>query len=87
MPTSAGPWRAKRGSLSHFLTFIVAKYQKLKEGPIGKKNSEKSLTMPKKLKGGPFGLDWYGMLRGKAGKTFLVQFARPNDSIWDHKIS
>ena len=36
-----------------------------------KKNSrKKSLTMPKKLKGGPFGLARYGMLRGKTGKTF-----------------
>ena len=33
--------------------------------------------MPKKLKGGPFSLSRYGMLHGKRGKTFLVQFARP----------
>ena len=26
------------------------------------------------------------MLRGKTGKTFSVQFARPNDSIWDYII-
>ena len=37
--------------------------------------------MPKKLKGGPFGLARYGMLRGKTGKTILVQFARPNGAI------
>ena len=36
----------------------------------------------KKLKGGPFGLARYGMLSGKTGKTFLVQFARPNSAIW-----
>ena len=42
--------------------------------------------MPKKTKGGPFSLSRYGMLRGKRGKTLLVQFARPNDSIWDHKF-
>ena len=36
----------------------------------------------KKLKGGPFGFARYGMLRGKTGKTFLVQFARPNGAIW-----
>ena len=42
--------------------------------------SEKSLTVPKILKGGPFGLARYGMLRGKTGKTFLVQFARPNSA-------
>ena len=28
------------------------------------------------MKGGLFGLSRYGMLRGKSGKTFLVQFAR-----------
>ena len=33
-------------------------------------------------RGGPFGLARYGMLRGKTGKTFLVQFARPNGAIW-----
>ena len=33
------------------------------------------------MKGGPFGLARYGMLRGKTGKTFLVQFARPNGAI------
>ena len=38
--------------------------------------------MPKKLKRGPFSLSRYGIL---GGKTFLVQFAMPNDSIWDHK--
>ena len=33
------------------------------------------------MKGGPFGLARYGILRGKTGKTFLVQFARPNSAI------
>ena len=33
------------------------------------------------MKGGPFGLARYGMLRGKTGKPFLVQFARPNGAI------
>ena len=37
--------------------------------------------MPKKNQRGPFGLARYGMLRGKTGKTFLVQFARPNGAI------
>ena len=49
---------AKRGTLSHFLTSIVAKNQKI-EGwkKIGEKQfSEKILTMPKNLKGGPFGI-------------------------------
>ena len=60
-----------------------------------KKILEKSLSMPKKteredhfvakhqkIEGGPFGLARYGMLRGKTGKTFLVQFARPNGAFW-----
>ena len=41
---------------------------------------KKSLAVPKKMKGGVFGLARYGMLRGKTGKTFLVQFARPNSA-------
>ena len=53
-----------------------AKQQKLKGGSFGEKCfSKKSLAVPKKMKGGPFGLARYGMLRGKAGKTFLVKFA------------
>ena len=55
-------------------------------GPFYEFFLEKSLTMPKKLKGGPFGLARYGMLRGKTGKTFLVQFARPNGAIWCNNI-
>ena len=39
------------GTFSHFLTSIIAKHQKLK-GPIGEKITQKSLTMPEKLKGG-----------------------------------
>ena len=46
-----------------------------------------SLTMPEKLKGGPFSVSRYGMLRGKRGKTILVQFATPNGLISDHKFS
>ena len=58
----------------------VAKIQKNKGGKY--LFSEKNLTTPKKkLKGGPFGVARYGMLRGKTGKTFLVQFARPNGAI------
>ena len=50
--------------------------------PLGKKLYRKeSLAVPKKIEGGPFGLARYGMLRGKTGKTFLVQFARPNGAI------
>ena len=39
----------------------------------------------KKLKGA-FSLARYCMLRVKEGKTFLVQFPRPNGSIGHHKI-
>ena len=87
--------QTKGGTLSHFLTSIVAKHQ-LKWDPLVKKQfPKKSLTMPKTLKGrpfgekfvfrkkfqkaertdrGPFSISRYGMLRGKTGKTFLVQF-------------
>ena len=56
-------------------------------GPFEEKNSEKkfrkkmSRSAEKKLKGGLFGIARYGMLRGKSGKTILVQFARPNGAI------
>ena len=57
----------------------VAKQQKNWRGPLGKIFFPKKKSQcRKKLKGGPFGLARYGMLRGKTGKTFLVQFARPN---------
>ena len=47
-----------------------------------RKKSEKNVSQcRKKLKGGLFGLARYDMLRGKTGKTILVQFARPNGAI------
>ena len=50
---------------------------------LGKKIPEKkSRSAKKNWKGGPFGLPGYGMVRGKTGKTVLVQFARPNSAIW-----
>ena len=55
--------------------------KKMQGNPLGKKFRKKCLAVPKKLKGGPFGVARYGMLRGKTGKTFLVQFARPNGAI------
>ena len=65
----------------------VAKQQKIEGGPFGeKKIPEKFSQCRKKLEGGPFGLAGYGMLRGKTGKTFLVQFARPNSAIWCNNI-
>ena len=45
---------------------------------MGKKFPKKSRSAEK---GGPFGLARYGMLRGKTGRTFLVQFARPNGAM------
>ena len=53
----------------------------------GKKNPKKmSRNAEKNWKGGLFGLARYGILRGKTGKTILVQFARPNGAIWHHNI-
>ena len=61
--------------------------KKLKGDPLGKIFfPRKSLAVPKKMKGGPFGLAWYGMLREKTGKTFMFQFARPNSAIWCNNI-
>ena len=54
--------------------------KKCRGDPLGKFFSKKSLAVPKKMKGGVFGLVRYGMLRGKTGKTFLDQFARPNSA-------
>ena len=57
--------------------------KKMQGGPFGEKKfpKKKCLAVPKKMKGGLFGLARYGMLRGKTGKTILVQFARPNGAI------
>ena len=50
--------------------------------PLGEKFPKKmSRSAEKKLKGGTLWCCRYGMLRGKTGKTFLVQFARPNGVI------
>ena len=49
----------------------------MKRGPFGEFFFEKVSQCRKKPEK-PFSLSWYGMLRGKRGKTFLVQFARPN---------
>ena len=78
--------KLKGGTLWHFPTSILTQ-KKMKGDPLGgKKIPEKSLAVPKKMEGGPFGLAGYGMLRGKTGKTFLVQFARPNSAIWCNNI-
>ena len=76
--------KTERGDpLGFFNIHSVAKHQKKCRGdPLGKNffSKKKSRSAEKKLKGGDFGLARYGMLRGKTGKTFLVQFARPNSA-------
>ena len=72
--------------LGVFNIYFVAKHQKIEGGPFGRKFFPEKSQCRKKLKGGPFGLARYGMLRGKTGKTFLVQFARPNSAIWCNNI-
>ena len=81
--------KLKGGTLWDFSTSILSQnIKKIQTGLFGeKKIPKKSLAGPKKLNGGAFGLARYGMLRGKTGKTFLVQFARPNSAIWCNNIS
>ena len=64
------PKKLKGGTLWDFPTSILSQ------------NSKKIEEGPL----GPFGLAWYGMLRGETGETFLVQFARPNGAIWCNNI-
>ena len=52
--------------------------KKLKGGPLGFFNIHSVAKQQMVL---PFGVARYGMLRGKTGKTFLVQFAGPNGAI------
>ena len=79
--------KLKGGTLWDFSTSILSQnIKKMQGGPFEekkfrrKKFRKKCLAVPKKMKGGVFGLARYGMLRGKTGKTFLVQFARPNSA-------
>ena len=74
--------------LGVFNIHFVTKHQKIKGGTLwGNFFSGKKVSQSRKnLKGGPFGLARYGMLRGKTGKPFLVQFARPNGAIWYNNI-
>ena len=79
--------KTERGILWGFSTSILTQNSKqIEGGPFGEKNPKKSLAVPKKIKRGPSGLARYGMLRGKTGKTFLVQFARPNGAIWCNNV-
>ena len=74
------PKKTERGTLWDFSTSILSQNsKKLKGDPLEKYFFPKKVSQcQKKLKGG---LARYGMLCGKTGKTFLVQFARPNSAI------
>ena len=71
-----------KGTLSHFLTSIVAKHQKIEEGTLWWKksnNTEKSETDPLVSTG----IVCYAEKEEKP----LFGSDRINDPIWDHKIS
>ena len=76
------PKKTERGALWDFLTSILSQnIKKNAGGTLWGKNffsKRKVSQCRKKMK--VFGLARYGMLRGKTGKTFLVQFARPNSA-------
>ena len=74
--TERGPF----GIFQHPFRRKTAK--KIEEGPFREKNPKKVSQCREKLKGAPFGLARYGMLRGKPKKNFLVQFAKPDGAIW-----
>ena len=77
---------AKKTERDFSTSILSQNIKNLNGGPFGEiLFPKKSLTMPKKIERGHFNLSRYGMLRGKRGKTFLVQFARPKDSICYHK--
>ena len=75
--------KLKGGTLWNFSTSILSQnIKKMQGGPFGEKLffRKKKSRSAEKNKGGVFGLAGYGMLREKTGKTFLVQFARPNSA-------
>ena len=83
------PKKTERGDPLGFSNIHCdAKQQKIEGGPFGERKFRKKVSQcRKKLKwGDPFCLARYGMSRGKTGKTFLVQFARPNGAIWCNNI-
>ena len=53
----------------------------MKGGPFGGKKIEKKSHNEEKTERGPFSLARYCMIRGKKGKTFLVQFPGPTGRI------
>ena len=77
-------WGAKRGPFCISQHLLLQNIQKSEGGPFGEK-FRKKISVPKKTERGD-SLSRYCMLRGKRGKTFLVQFAMPNDAIWGHEF-
>ena len=70
--------KLKGGTLCDFSTSLLSQnIKKLKGDSLGI-FFEKSHNAEKNWMGRPFSLSRYGMLRGKKGKPFLVQFARSN---------
>ena len=65
--------KTERGILWVFSTYMPSQnIKKIEGGPFGEKtNLKKSLTMRKNLKGGPFSLSRYCMLRGRRGKIIF----------------
>ena len=61
-------WLA-RGTISHFLTSIGAKHQKVEGGPFREKKFPSKSHNAEKTERGPFSF-WYCMLRGKEEKPF-----------------
>ena len=74
------PKKTERGTLWDFPTSILSQNsKKIEGGPVGEKFPEKKSRSAEKIGTG-------GMVRGKTGKTLLVQFARPNIAIWCNNI-
>ena len=67
--------KLKGGTLWYFSTSILS--QNIKKNAGG---TEKKSRSAEKNEMGESLASRYGMLRGKTGKTFLVQFARPNSA-------
>ena len=102
---AGGSWCVERGTLSDFsLSNLLRNIKKIEVGPFGEIRFQRSLTMPKKMKGP---LWWKKIWKvpqcrkkleralqsrpvlyvtRKKGNAYSVQFARPNGSIWHHKI-
>ena len=82
------PKKTERGEPLGFSNIhSVAKQQKNEGGPFGEKNFPEKVSQCRKKIGRVAPLVSPGIvLRGKTGKTFLVQFARPNSAIWYNNI-